>query len=372
MWLNCPGSARENEKMPDQESEYAEEGTLAHHIAELKLKNHFKMISPQKYGAEMKKARESKYYNEEMNSHCESYLNYIEELPEGNVLVEQKLDYSEYVPEGYGTGDTCKVTDETLHVVDLKYGKGVKVEAEDNTQLKFYALGAILALEAFYDFEKVVVHIFQPRLGEPTTAEYTVEEIKEWAESIKEPAQKAWNGVQEFHSGDHCKWCKIKNTCVTRMTEQAQNAFYDVFVEPEDVIGRSAVHMKDEEITYWLSVADGVTKFLADLKKYAEDQAINHGKHYDGFKIVEGRSNRVYSDEIAVRQALVAANIPSEIFLKPAEVLGITALEKAIGKPVFKEVVDPLLIKPPGKPTLVPLSDNRTPIESGASEAFND
>ena len=372
MWLNCPGSARENEKMPDTESEYAEEGTLAHALAELKVRSFYKQITPQKYGAEFKKIRESKYYNEEMNGHCEDYLRYVADLPGTEVLVEQKLDYSEYVPEGYGTGDTCKVSDDTLHVIDLKYGKGVKVEAEDNTQLMFYALGAILALMPFFDFTRVVVHVFQPRLGEPTSAEYTVEEILEWAESIRPKAQKAWDGVQEFHSGSHCKWCNIKNTCATRMREQAQAAFDDALTDPEELVKSNLVHMTEEEIVYWLSVGDGVTKFLADLRKYAEDKAINHGVVYPGFKVVEGRSNRVYSDEGKVKETLLASGLAVDRFLKPATLFGITELEKNIGKQAFKEFVEPLLIKPPGKPTLVPLSDKREPMASGAQEAFND
>jgi hypothetical protein len=366
MWLNCPGSARANEKMPDSESAYALEGTVAHEMCEIMLRTTGKESHKQL------KALKAKYpdiVNPEMNDHCHGYANYVNDIM-GELLIEQKLDFSEWVPEGFGTGDAVKINDEVLHAIDFKYGKGIKVEAEDNTQLKLYALGAINALSMIYDFNRVVVHIYQPRLGEPTVAEYTVEELLEWAESIRIPAQKAWDGVEEYHSGSHCKWCKIKGTCKTRLEETAKAAFEDMVMEPEEVKDLVPNRMSEAEILYWLPLIDPITKFLKDLKSYAEDQAINHEHTFEGWKVVEGRSNRVYSDPKLVIQTLDKANVPKGYLTDP-ELLGITALEKHIGKTLFKDLVDPLLIKPPGKPTLVPLTDKREPLES-AKATFND
>lgn len=369
MWLNCPGSARLNEMFPDTESSYALEGTVAHRVAEVIVKNSGKK------GHEELKAIKAQYpdiLNPEMNDHCTAYAKYVWDLP-GQLLVEQRLDYSGWVPEGFGTGDALKVNDDVLHVIDFKYGKGKKVEAEDNTQLMLYALGAYGALNMIYDFERIVVHIFQPRLGDPTVAEFTVDELLDWADGIVPIAQKAFDGVEEYHSGDHCQWCKAKPTCKTRMQEQAAAAFEGMMVEPEETI-QIPNQMTEAEIVYWLKWVGPLTKWLGDLKKYAEDQAINHGVNYEGYKVVEGRSNRTYSNEETVIDVLLKAGLAIDQIMKPQELLGITALEKNLGKKSFGTLVEPLLIKPPGKPTLVPLSDKRDPINSleKAREAFND
>jgi hypothetical protein len=368
MWLNCPGSARLNEMFPDSESPYAQQGTLAHSLAEIKLRKAIGEISPQKYGADLKKIKAEADYDEEMEDHTDDYIGYVMGLPGDEVLVEQSLEFGEYVPEGFGTGDAIKVDNDVLHVVDFKYGKGAKVEAEDNTQLMFYALGAIVALGMVFDFEKVHVHIFQPRLGSPTSAEYTKKEILDWADTIIAPAKKAWDGVEEYHSGPWCRWCKASATCKTSMQEQAKEAFDNAFTEPEEVTGFIPNQMTEDEIVYWLGVKDGIEKFLKDLKSWAEEQAINHGRVFPGFKVVEGRSTRSYSDEPAVIKVLDHLGVEGYLEHK---LKGITALTKILGKKEFEKNIGPLLVKPPGKPTLVPESDKREPLNN-AKEAFND
>ena len=363
MWLNCPGSARLNEMIPETTSEDAEEGRVAHELSELMVRKTIGAITPQKFTGGFNKIKKTKYYNEEMLSHCEGYLEYVMSFPCEYLLIEQKLDYSEWVPEGYGTGDAVLVGDDILRVIDLKYGKGVAVEAEDNTQLKFYALGAIGALSMIYDFEKVVVHIYQPRLGAPSTAEYTVQEILEWAESIRSAAQKAWDGVQEYHSGEWCRWCKARATCQTRMAEEAQNAF--MVQEPEEVALMIPNQITEAEISYWLGWAPRIEKFLKDLRGYALNEAELHGRKFAGFKLVEGRSNRKYADESAIISLLDKSGVESGYI--ETKLIGVTALQKHLGKKRFDELIGPMLIKAPGKPTLVPEDDPREEINSSAA-----
>lgn len=357
--------------MNDKESDYAKEGTLAHALAELILLRKAGQISTQKFSADYKKIKANELWNKEMDGHCEDYACYVMSNIGEELLVEQKLDYSMYVPEGFGTGDAVTICDNKIKVFDLKYGKGIKVEAEDNVQLKLYGIGAVEAFENLYDFEEVEVHIVQPRLGEPTTATYTVAELKEWATGIMPIAQKAWDGVQEFAAGSWCKWCKVKATCAVRLQTEVTAAFDDAYTTPEEFAGTSPTLLGPEELSYWLRVADGIIKTLKDIKDFAEDQAINHGVTYEGWKVVEGRSNRVYSDEEQLSNELIVKGIPIDTIFKPRTMVGITELEKKIGKPLFKEVVEPTLIKPPGKPTLVPHSDKREPLQS-SKDVFKD
>jgi hypothetical protein len=246
-------------------------------------------------------------------------------------------------------------------VIDFKYGQGVPVSATDNPQLKLYAVGALPAVEMFYDINKVSVHIFQPRLESVTSETYTVEELKEWTESIKGQAQKAWDGVGEFKSGEWCQFCGIAGNCRYRMEQEAEAAFEDVFIEPEDVIDLDAHTLTDEQVIYWLGKADGIIKFLNSVKDFALKEAVNHDKHYEGYKLVEGKSNRRYIDDEIVISALKAAGAPEGYLL--TKLVGVTELKKLIGAKMIKTVIDPLLVKPQGKPTLVPVWDKRDALE---------
>jgi len=370
MWINCPGSARLNEILSDVTSEYAQEGTLAHEICEQMLYYNLKLITKQKFYAWLKKQKENPLYNEEMVDYCSIYNNYVLAIKGEEVLIEQRLDASAYIPEGFGTGDAVAVAGNTLHVIDFKYGKGIKVEAENNSQLKYYALGALGALNMLYDFENVVVHIVQPRLGEPVSCEYTVEDILQWGESIKEQAQKAWKGTPEFKSGKWCQWCKTKATCATRLREEVQEAFEDAFIDPEEMKDLKPNQISEDEILYWLPLVKPITKFLSDLESYASEQAISHGKTWVGWKVVEGRSNRVYSNEETVKETLEMFGVEVE-YLK-TKLVGITELEKLLGKKLFSDLVEPLLIKPPGSPVLVVETDKREAVKNDAATAFKE
>lgn len=329
------------------------------------------MFSKRQFDAKMTKHKKDKFYSAELLDHCTAYADYVMERAGETMLVEQNLDFSQYVPEGFGTGDAVIVDGNKLTIIDLKYGKGVAVEVDDNPQLKLYALGAILAFQMIYDIEIVESHIFQPRLGGPDSAIYTTQEILDWAESIKGQAQKAWDGVEEFKSGDWCQFCALRGNCVTRMNESAVAAFSEIEDTPESLMARKPNQMSEEELAYWYPLAEPLMKFLKDLQAYALKEAEQHGRMIPGYKLVEGRSNRTYADEEMVIATLEMLDLDASMYLKPTTLVGIGELEKNIGKALFKDTIEPLLVKPVGKPTLVPESDKREPI-ANATTVFGD
>lgn len=369
-WINCPGSIRATEDMPDSTSEDAENGHAAHEMAEAVLKRRAGLISPQKFGAERRRIYKAypEYADKTMEDHAEAYAEYVLGLSGEDLAIETQFDLSDYFPESFGTSDCTKADDSILHVIDYKYGKGVPVKAEGNSQLKCYALGAITALGLAYDFEDVIVHIFQPRLESVTAAEYKVDEILAWAESVKPQAQKAWDGAEEFKAGPWCRWCKKVDHCKFRQQE-AVAVFDDFLTTPEDLVEEDPTDMTDEEIAYWLTHGPKVIKFIDAVLKYAEKEAVQNGQEYEGFKVVEGRSNRKYADIDPIIDSLSGAGIDG--FLKQPTLLGITALEKLLGKAKFKELVSPWVVKPEGKPVLVPESDKRPSINR-PQDVFND
>lgn len=298
-WLNCTPSARLEEQFPsDNGSVYAEEGTAAHALAEHKLKRSLKRRS---------KRPVSDYDCDEMEECTDEYVAYAMEqieLAKQNckdpvVLIEQHLDYSAYVPEGFGTGDLLIVADGTLTVIDLKYGKGVAVDAEWNPQMLLYGLGALELFDVIYDIDTVRMTIYQPRLESVSTWEISVEDLKKWTEEVLIPkAQLAIHGEGEFQCGAWCRFCKAKNTCRARAEEYLKLAQME-FCPPS--------LLTDEEIAEVLKVADELAKWSADVYAFATDEAITHGKQWAGFKLVEGRSNRKYTDEEEVAEAAKAA-----------------------------------------------------------------
>lgn len=274
------------------------------------------------------------------------------------VLIEQKLDFSRWVPEGFGTGDCVIVADGTLSVIDFKYGKGVEVLAENNPQMMLYALGALELFDGIYDIDTVSMTIFQPRRS--NISEYTTskEELLRWANEVLAPtAQLAANGDGEFKAGEHCRFCKVRTTCRKLAEYNLSLARYDF--EPPATLDNL-------EIAAVLAKADELISWVTDVKEYALRQALS-GVTYDGFKVVEGRSNRKYTDENAVVNAVEAAGFdPYE-----HNVLGITAMTALLGKKKFNELLGGLIEKPQGKPTLVPMSDKRPAIHT-ASEDFKE
>ena len=346
-WLNCPPSARLCAEIEDTTSEYAKEGTDAHTLCEYKVKT---ML-----GIEMQDPTETLvYYNEEMERCANDYACYIMDgleviknyCKDPLVLIEQKLDFSRYVPEGFGTGDCVIVADKTLYIFDFKYGKGVEVESENNTQMMCYAVGALELFDSLYDIENVCMIIFQPRIENISVSNMNVTELYNWAENTLKPiAELAYEGKGEFKAGDHCQFCKIKATCRKRAEYNMELAKYD-FEEPAE--------LTDEEISSILIKSNDLVSWVSDVKEYALNQAIQ-GKNYPNLKLVEGRSNRKYLNEEEV--AIAVTNAGYDPYEK--KLLGITSMTNLLGRTKFNDLLGSLIYKPPGKPTLVLESDKR-------------
>lgn len=359
-WLSCTPSARLEQQFPSTTSDYAEEGTVAHHLGEMILR--LKLGLPCNKSL-FKQIEEHKFYSEAMQEHAENYAVFVlERFAEAQqrskdalIFLEQPIDLTAYVPEGFGTVDSVIVADGVLDIIDLKYGKGVAVSATENKQMMLYALGALHKYDYLYDIDRVRMTIYQPRIDNFSSWELPVSELLAWAKNeLVGLAKKAFEGTGDFAPGNHCRFCKAKATCKALADENLKLAAYE-FSKPE--------LLDEDEIADILGRVDLFTSWIEAVEAYALDQSVNHGKRWPGFKLVEGRSNRKYSDESLVAAKLLKAGFAEDLIYKK-ELLGITAMEKAIGKKVFGEQLADLLIKPPGKPTLVTESDKRPEINS--------
>lgn len=344
-WLNCTPSAKLNAEIPDVTTEYAREGTYAHELAEFKVN--------QLLGIKTDNPTENlDYYDQEMEDCTDSYAQYISEViskySDPIVMVEQRLDFSRYVPDGFGTGDCIIVADDVLTVIDFKYGKGVAVEAEHNPQMMLYALGALEMFSILYDINEIQMVIFQPRIENISEFSMSVSDLLDWAENeLKPKAELAAKGEGEFCAGEHCRFCKVKAACRKRAEYNLAIAKYD-FAPPD--------MLQDIEIAMILERADSLTAWAADVKEYALSEALK-GRKWNGYKVVEGRANRKYTDEKAVASAVKAAG--KDPYSEP-KILGITEMTKLLGgKKKFEELLSKYVYKPQGKPTLVPVSDKR-------------
>ena len=356
MWLNCPPAARMCESYEDKGSDYAAQGTDAHALAEYKLKTALgqKCENPTK---------SLTYFDEEMERCTDDYSQYVLEQVEQAkqkckdpiVLVEQRLDFSKYVPDGFGTGDCVIVADGNLTVIDFKYGRGVLVEADNNPQMMLYALGALELFDGIYDIDTVTMTIFQPRRDNVSSFTMSKSELLEWADTeLAEKAKLAYEGQGEFHCGEWCQFCKAKADCRKRASNNIELAKYEFKLPPL---------LNDEEVEEILGRIDELIAWAGDIKEYALRAAMS-GKHWSGYKLVEGRSNRKYTDENEVVKAVTAAGYdPYE-----HKVLGITAMTSLLGKKQFNDILGNLITKPQGKPTLVPDSDKRPAINNAKSD----
>jgi len=367
-WLNCTPSAKLEQQMPEEKSEYAAEGSFAHKLAEHHLSYQLAKIGGAKYEKQLKKLKTNDFYCQEMEDHVNTYVDFaIERINEAYskskdavVLLEQKIDFSPWVPEGFGTGDLIIIADKTLEVIDLKYGKGVPISAENNPQMRLYGLGAFNEFDMLYDIKNVAMTIVQPRLDNVSTEELEYSELLAWGNDYVKPlADLAFNGGGEFMAGDHCRFCKAKATCRARAEKNMELAKYD-FQDPP--------LLSHDEVADILFKADELKSWAGDVQTYALDQAEKHGVKFPGWKLVEGRSNRKYLDEEKVAETLTGAGY-KEDDLYTRVLKGITAMEKFVGKKKFTELLKDLVIKPAGKPTLVPESDKRPEINSAAAAA---
>lgn len=367
-WLNCTPSARLTEKLEDTQSVYAAEGSLAHELAELELNLQLKNITKTTYNKQLKKIKANELYSEEMPDEVEKYTTYVfERLAEAQshtadalIFLEQRLDFSKWVPEGFGTGDCIIIADGTMEVTDLKYGKGVAVFAEENPQMMLYALGALEEYGFIYDIEKVRMTIAQPRLDNFSTWELSVNELLAWAEGeLTEKAKEAWEGAGTCKAGDWCMFCGVKATCKARA--EAVLAISEQYQEQDPNL------LSIDEIAEILHKAEEIQAWAKDVQDYALEQARDHGVKFKGWKLVEGRSNRKYTDEGEVATKLINEGLTEEeIYNK--KIKGITEMEKTLGKKKFSTLLKDLVIKPEGKPTLVVEGDKRPELNSAEKD----
>ena len=346
-WLNCPPSARLCEDYEDKGSDYAAEGTDAHSLCEFRLK--------QALGIPADDPIENlSWYNEEMEDCAAGYAAYVSELLETAkqtcadpvVMIEQRVDFSRWVKEGFGTADCIVIADGVLNICDYKNGQGCLVLAERNPQMMLYALGALEIFDGIYDIDTVRMTIYQPRKSNISVYEMDKADLYEWANSeLTQKAQLAYEGQGSFSCGEWCRFCKAKAECRERAEANLALARYEF---------QTPALLADEEIADILGKVDALTAWASDVKEYALQQAIS-GTAFPGWKLVEGRSNRKYTSESAVAAAVEGAGFdPYE-----KKLLGITAMQKLLGKSRFEELLAPYIEKPQGKPTLVRSSDKR-------------
>lgn len=363
-WLRCPPSARLEQRFENKTSESAEEGTLAHKLGELTLKLNLGEITTEKFNLEFKKIESNELFTADMPDYVGVYVDTCMEkvsearakTPDAIFKIEQRLDFSEWVPEGFGTGDFIIIADGTIEVCDLKYGKSPngKVSAIGNNQMRLYALGAIAEFSFLYDIKRVKMTIIQPRLDSISTDEITVDELLKWAEEFVEPtAQLAFKGEGKFCGGKHCEYCRVA-TCEHRAEKNMEAAKYD-FAVPGT--------LSKKDISDILGRVDELVKWVNNIKDYALEQALK-GEELPGWKVVEGKSNRKYKDTEKVAEILMANDYPEDKIYKPKELQGFTNMEKIVGKKKLNELIGNFIEKPPGKPTLVVESDKRPEISS--------
>ena len=355
-WLNCPPSARLCEAYEDKGSDYAAEGSDAHTLAETRLK--------QALGIPSENPIENlTWYNAEMEDCAQGYAAYVVELLETAkqncsdpvVMIEQRVNFSRWVPGGFGTGDCICIAEGLLNIVDLKYGAGIEVSADHNPQMMLYALGALEIFDGIYDIDTVRMTIYQPRKSNISIFEMPKDELLKWADTeLIQKAQLAYEGQGAFSCGEWCRFCKAKAECRERAEANLALARYEF---------QAPALLDDEEIADILGKVDALTAWASDVKEYALQQAVS-GKEWTGWKLVEGRSNRKYTSEAAVAATVEGAGFdPYE-----RKVLGVTAMQKLMGKTHFEELLAPYIEKPQGKPTLVPESDKRPAMNTAKND----
>nr|DAV89938.1 MAG TPA: PD-(D/E)XK nuclease superfamily protein [Caudoviricetes sp.] len=368
-WINCPGSIQLEENFEDKPSEFAQEGTNAHALGEAKIRLATKEYNRTKYHNAIRNID----ITEDMEDYAEGYKNFVIErynsalrkTPDAILMLEQRLDFSNYVPDGFGTGDAVIIANGKLEIIDLKYGKGVEVSAVENPQLRLYALGAYEAFDMLYGIENVTMTIYQPRLDNISSESITAAKLLEWGETVKKAAQLANDdSVTDCIAGSHCDtgFCKARPACRAYTAEKQRLAVYDF---------KAPALLTTEEIADVLDQSAAIKKWAELVSDYALDQAYKHGVQYPGFKVVEGRSNRKYSKPDAEVAKILTDKGYSEDDIMVSKIKGITDIERLLGKKTFSDILGPYIMKPPGKPTLVHSEDKR-PAISSAEQAQED
>lgn len=369
-WLHCTGSPLLEKEFPDTTSVYAQEGTLAHELCELKLKKYTTVMPKGTYTRAHNKIMKSELWQNEMEGTSEAYLEYVKEIMLAceiapAVLIEKRVDFSRYVPEGFGTADCLMLAGDTLHVIDYKHGKGVVVDAAHNPQMMLYALGAMDELSLLYRFKSVHMVIVQPRVNNISEFTMTADELRDWGETaVKPKAEAAMSGNGEFEAGDWCRFCRAKQQCKTRY--ESNDLLY-----PELSAQHDPRLITLAELGEYLRRGRDMAAWLEDMREYALSESLA-GAEVPGWKAVEGRGSRAFTDTDDAVDTLIRNGIDESV-LYERRVLTLAQMEKAIGKKTFGEIVGNLVVKNPGKPTLVEESDKRPKItnQPTAADVFN-
>lgn len=377
-WLNCTAAPRFEEQFPETTSEYAEEGRLAHSICELKLLKKFTPMTKRTFTTRLNKLKKDPLYQDEMDRTSDLYTEHLTEKAmtynqHPSVSAEVTVDFSEYVPDGFGTCDCIMIGGDTLDITDYKHGKGVLVSAENNAQMRLYALGALKRYRPIYGdtIKNVRMTICQPRIqDEPSTETITSAELVAWGESIKPIAQRAYMGLGEFNPGEHCRFCRGKAKCRARADINTaleefkgcvpMGSLNSAQAEQMESDGRDGVPVNvltDEEIGDLLVRGKELVKWYGDLEEYALSTLLNGGQ-ISGWKAVAGRSNRTFTDQDAAIAAVIAAGYDEALVYNRVPKT-LTALEQLMGKAEFTDKLGSFVVKPLGKPTLAPMTDKR-------------
>lgn len=362
-WLECTAAPRLELQFPDTTSDYAKEGTLAHAIAELKLRRY--AIEPMSKATftrrHTKLKKDNDLYQAEMESYTDEYVDRIKELmlhykTKPYVVAEKRVDFSQFVPQGFGTADCLIMTGEDLHVIDFKYGKGVPVDAVGNSQLRLYALGALQEYSLLYGFKHIYMHIIQPRIGNYRDDLMKTDDLLAWGRDVVKPkADEAFGAKGVFKAGAWCKFCRAKGQCLARAEHYAE-------LEPIAEDNHDPRLIDSQQLGTFLTVAKELEDWAKDLQEYALSACLD-GKEVPGWKAVEGRGSRVFTDQEDAFEVLRENDIPDEVLYNRVP-LTLAQTEKAVGKKQFQELVGSLVEKKPGKPTLVPASDKRPAISN--------
>ena len=360
-WLACTPSAKLSEPYQNgRASDAAEEGTVAHKLAELKLQDFFQAAYDEGEVKKLKAVRKSSYYSQAMEDYVDEYVQIVLEAAStsrADLYTEVKVDFNKWVPDGFGTADAVVIADNVLQIFDLKYGKGIPVQAEGNPQLRLYALGVYDTKGWLYDdIKEVTVNIIQPRNGGWSKETIPIKDLLAWGESIKPIAKKAFKGEGETKAGEHCRFCPVAPRC------RALKEYNTVDTS------KTADLLTDEELAGVLGKADSVIKYANLIKDYCLNEALQ-GRHFAGWKLVEGRANRKYSDEAEIANVLQEAGFENTDVFQPAKLLSITTMQSFLGKKKFEKLLGDYIIKPQGKPVMVPESDPR-PVFSSAENDF--
>lgn len=369
IWSECTPAGRLQKLFDDTAGTAAQEGTLAHAIGELLLKFRLDRIIKKEYDKLLAAFKNHPLFEPSMFDYCEDYAGFVMEqyaealahTPNAQIFIEKRLDLTRWVPEGFGTGDAIITANRWMIFVDLKYGKGVRVSAQKNKQLRLYGLGAVDEYEASFDFENIRMIIFQPRLDNISIEEMPLLDLLNWGDTfIKPRAKMAWEGTGPYVPGDHCRFCRAKITCKANAEYQLELAKYEFL---------KADLLDDFAIADVLERYDMFVNWIQAVEEFALAEAVK-GRKWPGFKLVAGRSNRAYKSEVDVVNKLVSlGHAASDLY--NSKIKGLGDMEKQIGKTAFNKHVDPLLHKPPGKPALAPESDPR-PVYNNTAAAIED